>query len=68
MIRSSKWSKAPYPKLILMPAKVLYSMGDVLRELDAKQILTTDFLLLSADTILNINVSSLIKEYRYFFY
>lgn len=40
------------------------SVGDAMRELDAKQILTSDFVLLTGDVVSNIKLDEVIKKHK----
>ncbi|KAJ3326333.1 hypothetical protein HDV06_000209 [Boothiomyces sp. JEL0866] len=39
-------------------------MGDVLRDMDSKQILQSDFILMSGDVVSNVNLAPLIEEHK----
>jgi len=41
-----------------------YSVGDALRELDAKQLLRGDFILVSGDVISNVNLDAILEEHK----
>lgn len=40
------------------------SIGDVMRELDAKQIITSDFILVTGDIVSNLPLMSIVEEHK----
>lgn len=40
-------------------------MGDALRDVDSKQVINNDFILMSTDTISNLNLTRTVDEHRY---
>ncbi len=40
------------------------SAGDALRELDTKQLISSDFILVSGDVVSNLNVDDVLKAHR----
>ncbi|KAG0634151.1 nucleotide-diphospho-sugar transferase, partial [Tuber brumale] len=65
-IRSSRWAKKSSPfkncRIILSPASV--SVGDAMRELDSKQLITTDFLMVHGDFISNLPLGDILAIHR----
>ncbi|CUS10573.1 unnamed protein product [Tuber aestivum] len=65
-IRSSRWAKKSSPfkncRIILSPASV--SVGDAMRELDSKQLITTDFLMVHGDFISNLPLGDVLDDHR----
>ncbi|RPB03561.1 nucleotide-diphospho-sugar transferase [Choiromyces venosus 120613-1] len=65
-IRSSRWAQKSSPfkncRIILSPASV--SVGDAMRELDSKQLITTDFLLVHGDFISNLPLGDILDTHR----
>ncbi|BFZ60833.1 translation initiation factor eIF-2B epsilon subunit, GEF [Saitoella coloradoensis] len=64
-IKNSKWALSSSPftvHTIVSPESM--SVGDALRELDAKQLITSDFVLVSGDVVSNIPLDDILKEHR----
>ena len=55
---------ATAPTIKTIVSQELRSMGDALRDLDAKQLLQSDFILMSAGLISNINLASILETHR----
>ncbi|KAJ3274956.1 hypothetical protein HDV01_001820 [Terramyces sp. JEL0728] len=62
--RDSRWGKSVLPTVEIIVSQELRSMGDVLRDMDAKQILQSDFILMSGDVVSNVNLEPLVKEHK----
>lgn len=64
-IRNSKWSlhSAPF-EIRFIPTPDSMSTGDALRELDAKQLITSDFILLSGDVVSNMAADEIVADHR----
>ncbi|XP_061493488.1 translation initiation factor eIF-2B subunit epsilon [Rhineura floridana] len=61
----SKWCHPSSPNTIRFVTSDLYrSLGDVLRDVDAKSLVRSDFILVSADVVSNINISTALQEHR----
>uniref|UniRef100_K7G635 Translation initiation factor eIF2B subunit epsilon n=1 Tax=Pelodiscus sinensis TaxID=13735 RepID=K7G635_PELSI len=61
----SKWCRRTSPnKVRIMTSDLYRSLGDVLRDVDAKSLVRSDFLLVSGDVVSNINVSAALEEHR----
>ncbi|KAJ3329045.1 hypothetical protein HDU91_003948, partial [Kappamyces sp. JEL0680] len=52
------------PLVKIIVSQELRSMGDALRDLDAKQLIQSDFILMSGDVISNVNLASVLDEHR----
>uniref|UniRef100_A0ABM5G418 Translation initiation factor eIF2B subunit epsilon n=1 Tax=Pogona vitticeps TaxID=103695 RepID=A0ABM5G418_9SAUR len=61
----SKWCHPNSPNTVRFVTSDLYrSLGDVLRDVDAKTLVRSDFILVSGDVVSNINVSTALQEHR----
>lgn len=64
-IKKSKWSQSSSPfEVQFIPTPDSMSAGDAMRELDAKQLITSDFILLSGDVVSNMSVDEIVLEHR----
>ncbi|XP_067898859.1 translation initiation factor eIF-2B subunit epsilon [Heterodontus francisci] len=64
-IQKSKWSHPTSPNTIhIMSSESYRSLGDVLRDVDAKSLLRSDFILIYGDIVSNINVSKALEEHK----
>ncbi|KAH7340806.1 nucleotide-diphospho-sugar transferase [Rhizoctonia solani] len=64
-IEQSQWSKpSSGMSITTIVSREARSVGDAMRELDAKQILTSDFVLLTGDVVSNIRLDEVIKEHK----
>ncbi|XP_060690588.1 translation initiation factor eIF-2B subunit epsilon [Hemiscyllium ocellatum] len=64
-IQKSKWSCSTSPNTIhVMSSESYRSLGDVLRDVDAKSLLRSDFILIYGDIVSNINVSKALEEHK----
>jgi translation initiation factor eIF-2B subunit epsilon len=63
-IRHSKWSKAPGPEIVLVGSEHYKSVGDVLRDLDEKQLLISDFILVQGDLVSNARLTESLNAHR----
>ncbi|KAJ3410454.1 hypothetical protein HDV05_003716 [Chytridiales sp. JEL 0842] len=63
-LKQSRWSKTTVPKVSTIVSQELNSVGDALRDLDAKQILRSDFILVSGDVVSNMNLEKALEEHR----
>ncbi|XP_030430858.1 translation initiation factor eIF-2B subunit epsilon [Gopherus evgoodei] len=64
-LHKSKWCRHTSPNKVRIVTSDLYrSLGDVLRDVDAKSLVRSDFLLVSGDVVSNINVSAALEEHR----
>lgn len=63
--RKSKWCRPTSPNMVHIITSDLYrSLGDVLRDVDAKSLVRSDFLLVYGDVVSNIDVSQALQEHR----
>ncbi|XP_038603499.1 translation initiation factor eIF-2B subunit epsilon [Tachyglossus aculeatus] len=64
-VQKSKWCRPTSPNVVRVVTSELYrSLGDVLRDVDAKALLRSDFLLVYGDVVSNINVARALEEHR----
>ncbi|XP_005284087.2 translation initiation factor eIF2B subunit epsilon [Chrysemys picta bellii] len=64
-LHKSKWCRRTSSNKVRIVTSDLYrSLGDVLRDVDAKSLVRSDFLLVSGDVVSNINVSAALEEHR----
>ncbi|KAG8895449.1 hypothetical protein FRC01_012355, partial [Tulasnella sp. 417] len=62
---ASPWSRPSSGlKIIPISSREARSVGDALREIDTKQIISSDFVLVSGDIISNIRIDEVVKEHR----
>lgn len=63
--RQSEWMK-PNSRLSvkIVATPECMSVGDALRELDARQLITTDFILTTGELISNIKLDKVLEEHR----
>ena len=65
-IRNSKWNRASSPfstcQIVMSPTSM--SVGDAMRELDGKNLITTDFLLVNGDYVSNLPLEGILAEHR----
>ncbi|KAL1788641.1 translation initiation factor eIF-2B subunit epsilon [Sigmodon hispidus] len=61
----SKWCHSTSPNCVRIITSELYrSLGDVLRDVDAKALVRSDFLLIYGDVVSNINITRALEEHR----
>ena len=64
-VRASRWDRSYSPfKIIIIVTPEARSVGDVLRELDAKQLINSDFILISGDVVSNIHLEKVLNAHR----
>ncbi|KAJ2958430.1 hypothetical protein NQZ79_g5982 [Umbelopsis isabellina] len=65
-IESSKWSRRNDSTLQVevIHASECLSVGDALRELDARQLISTDFILVGGDVVSNMTLDKALEEHR----
>ncbi|GAB1300110.1 Translation initiation factor eIF-2B subunit epsilon [Apodemus speciosus] len=64
-LQKSKWCHPTSLNVVRIITSDLYrSLGDVLRDVDAKALVRSDFLLIYGDVISNINISRALEEHR----
>uniref|UniRef100_A0A8C4I5U5 Translation initiation factor eIF2B subunit epsilon n=1 Tax=Dicentrarchus labrax TaxID=13489 RepID=A0A8C4I5U5_DICLA len=62
----SKWCRPTSPNTVHIITSELYrSLGDVLRDVDAKSLVRSDFVLVYGDVISNIDTSQALQEHRH---
>ncbi|KAJ1561139.1 hypothetical protein HK405_004814 [Cladochytrium tenue] len=62
--RGSRWAKSTLPKVSTFVSQELRSVGDALRDLDAKQVLKSDFILVSGDIVSSMNLQDALEAHR----
>ncbi|KAJ1653486.1 translation initiation factor eIF-2B epsilon subunit, GEF [Dispira simplex] len=64
-LAQSKWSKphSPFGVRVIVSQEAL-SVGDVLRELDGKSLIRTDFILIYGDVVSNMNLGKALEKHR----
>ncbi|KAJ3071818.1 hypothetical protein HDU98_004751 [Podochytrium sp. JEL0797] len=64
-LKNSRWGKAAgVPRITTVVSQQLASAGDALRDLDAKQLLKSDFILVSGDVVANMDLTKALDEHR----
>ncbi|KAI5798343.1 nucleotide-diphospho-sugar transferase [Pyronema domesticum] len=65
-IRSSKWNKpsSPFDKCQIVMSPSSFSVGDAMRELDGKGMITTDFLLINGDFVSTLPLEDVLRVHR----
>ncbi|CAI9558584.1 unnamed protein product [Staurois parvus] len=64
-LRNSKWCRPTNSNVVHVVTSDLYrSLGDVLRDVDAKSLVRSDFILVTGDVVSNINVEAALEEHR----
>lgn len=63
--RKSKWCRHSSPNTVRFVTSELYrSLGDVLRDVDAKSLVRSDFILVTGDVVSNFNISKALEEHK----
>jgi len=63
--RKSKWCRHTSPNTVRFETSDLYrSLGDVLRDVDAKSLVRSDFILVTGDVVSNLNISRALEEHK----
>ena len=63
--RNSKWCRPTSPNVVHIITSDMYrSLGDVLRDVDAKSLVRSDFVLVYGDVVSNIDISQALQEHR----
>lgn len=64
-IRSSRWSDRSSPcNVVPVVTDGCMSMGDALRDIDAKSVIRSDFILVHGDLVSNINLKPIVEEHK----
>uniref|UniRef100_A0A673LPX4 Translation initiation factor eIF2B subunit epsilon n=1 Tax=Sinocyclocheilus rhinocerous TaxID=307959 RepID=A0A673LPX4_9TELE len=64
-LQKSKWCRPTSPNVVHIITSDLYrSLGDVLRDVDAKALVRSDFLLVYGDVVSNIDISQALQEHN----
>ncbi|KAG0295145.1 hypothetical protein BGZ96_012433 [Linnemannia gamsii] len=59
-----KYEKSSNMKINTIVSQELMSVGDAMRELDAKQLIDTDFILVTGDVVSNMKLDQVLEEHR----
>ncbi|KAF9929030.1 hypothetical protein FBU30_001939 [Linnemannia zychae] len=59
-----EYSKSSNMKINTIVSQELMSVGDAMRELDAKQLIDTDFILVTGDVVSNMKLDQVLEEHR----
>ncbi|KAJ1925397.1 translation initiation factor eIF-2B epsilon subunit, GEF [Tieghemiomyces parasiticus] len=64
-VAGSKWSKShsPFEVRVIVTQEAM-SVGDVLRELDGKSLIRTDFILIYGDVVSNMNLAGALEQHK----
>ena len=63
--RASKWNSSTSPiEVKTVVFEGCMSMGDAMREVDARSLITNDFVLVNADVVANINLAPIIDQHK----
>uniref|UniRef100_A0A8C4P351 Translation initiation factor eIF2B subunit epsilon n=1 Tax=Dromaius novaehollandiae TaxID=8790 RepID=A0A8C4P351_DRONO len=64
-LQKSKWCRHTSPNTVRFVTSDLYrSLGDVLRDVDAKSLVRSDFILVTGDVVSNFNISRALEEHK----
>ncbi|OXB62107.1 hypothetical protein ASZ78_010512, partial [Callipepla squamata] len=64
-LQKSKWCRPTSPNTVRFVTSDLYrSLGDVLRDVDAKSLVRSDFILVTGDVVSNLNISRALEEHK----
>uniref|UniRef100_A0A8B9BKZ1 Translation initiation factor eIF2B subunit epsilon n=1 Tax=Anser brachyrhynchus TaxID=132585 RepID=A0A8B9BKZ1_9AVES len=64
-LQKSKWCRHTSPNTVRFVTSDLYrSLGDVLRDVDAKSLVRSDFILVTGDVVSNFNISAALEEHK----
>uniref|UniRef100_A0A671KW41 Translation initiation factor eIF2B subunit epsilon n=1 Tax=Sinocyclocheilus anshuiensis TaxID=1608454 RepID=A0A671KW41_9TELE len=64
-LQKSKWCRPTSPNVVHVITSDLYrSLGDVLRDVDTKALVRSDFLLVYGDVVSNIDISQALQEHK----
>ena len=63
--RQSRWIESGSPMNVqTITADTCYSMGDALRDIDAKNLIRSDFILMYGDVVSNIKLKNTVEEHK----
>ncbi|KAK9768397.1 translation initiation factor eIF-2B epsilon subunit, GEF [Basidiobolus ranarum] len=64
-LANSRWKKtSSYIRVEVVVVQECYSIGDAMRELDAKSIIKNDFILVNGDVVSNIDLTKALEKHR----
>ena len=64
IIRSSRWHRNNLVKVTPVVSQELLSVGDALRDLDAKNLLRSDFVLVTGDVVSNLDLGKVLQAHK----
>lgn len=65
-IDKSKWvsSSSPFKKIQTIASKESRSVGDAMRDMDSRSLVTDDFILVSGDVVTNLDLTTVLEEHK----
>ncbi|KAI8801232.1 nucleotide-diphospho-sugar transferase [Cladochytrium replicatum] len=63
-LKDTKWKRMARPRIHIIVAEQLRSLGDALREVDQQHIIKSDFILVNGDVVSNMNLEKALAEHR----
>lgn len=65
-IDESKWVNlsSPFKKIQTIASKESRSVGDAMRDIDSRGLITGDFILISGDVVTNVDISKVLEEHK----
>lgn len=65
-IDESKWvsQSSPFKKIHTIASKESRSVGDAMRDIDSRSLISRDFMLVSGDVVTNLDISKLVEEHK----
>lgn len=65
MYRNSRWNEKSSPCTVTpVISEGCMSMGDALRDIDAKNVIRSDFILIYGDVVSNIKLQSILEDHK----
>lgn len=66
LCRKSKWNELASAMVItVMVSETCRSLGDAMRDLDAKAVIRSDFILVFGDMVANVNLLPILEHHRF---
>ncbi|KAJ3219919.1 hypothetical protein HDU67_008448 [Dinochytrium kinnereticum] len=63
-LKKSRWGRSTFPEVVTIVSQELQSVGDALRDIDGKQLIQSDFILVSGDVVSSMNLEKALEEHR----
>lgn len=65
-IDGSKWvsTSSPFKKIQTIASKESRSVGDAMRDIDSRSLITDDFILVSGDVVTNLDLTNVLEEHK----